>query len=141
MHGNRIWEVGMEATRRLATLILMVLCAGCAFTSQATRRLDNRVTMQSVLLQNIPPGTPLDDARKFMELQGFKCKLVQQGSFVEQKQFGDDSKRHENIDYLECIRSETTGMMRSRQWKIAVVIADGLVDDVFVSLHLGGPNG
>jgi hypothetical protein len=65
--------------------------------------------------------------------------MVRQGSFLEQRQWKEVSERHDDIDYIDGYRVDRAGVMMSRVWKIAVVIADGFVEDVLVSSYLDGP--
>lgn len=91
----------------------------------------------------VPVGTSIDDAQREMELAGFDCELVQDGSFSEDPGFiGDDREYRnvENVNYLHCRRSETAGFLVSHVWSVAIVYDDAnAVSDVLALHWMEGP--
>ena len=75
----------------------------------------------------VPPGTPVDEALRFMEREGFKCSRTVNGSFGERN----------GLDYLYCDRSE--GGIVQRRWQAAIVHRDGKVAEVLARTGLVGP--
>ncbi len=132
-----------RVTGRLAPLLLTIPCLGCAHASQVTRKLETAATMKSVVLENVPSGTPIADARQFMERERFKCELVQDGIFLEEQSSADGSSdrpiKHEGIDFILCRREEKMGFWVSRVWSVALVTDHDVVNDVMVRMYYIGP--
>jgi hypothetical protein len=84
--------------------------------------------MIEIGLGQVPVGTSVDDAQRFMEAEGFKCSRTQNGAF------GD---RH-GIDYLYCDRMDGGNSLVSRRWQVAIVHRDGMVIEVLASTGLVG---
>src|SRR5262249_20320711 len=77
-------------------------------------------TMAATLRRNVPAGTPVAQARRFMEREGFRCSMKQNASFSEQ------GRVHEGIDYLDCDRGDRSfpGLQR---WQVGLVVRGGAV--------------
>lgn len=124
-----------------ATFLLAVgLIGGCAHTKQITWKLETPEAMRRVLVDQLPEGTKLEAAQQFMVQEGFTCKIVRDGTFVEKTWFGDQEPRHDNIDFLSCMRAQAAGhLFMSRNWGVAVVLKGDVVQDVLVSHYHDGP--
>jgi hypothetical protein len=86
--------------------------------------------MTTAIQAHLPPGTPIADAQRFMEREGFRCTPTANGEWGERK----------GLDYLHCDRTDGTGSMWvTRRWQIAVVHADGKVTEVLANTGLTGP--
>ncbi len=83
--------------------------------------------MVEAVLGQAPVGTPVDDAQKFMEREGFSCSRSTNAAFLDRK----------GLDYIYCDRSE--GGIVQRRWQVAVVHKDGKVVEVLASTGLVGP--
>ena len=113
-------------------LSAVVLLLGCARDTQVVRvtaGIEQPALMQSTLVKNIPKGTPLADAKRFMEREGFECSITRNGSF----------SGRDGIDYIYCDRHDRVDIWVSRRWQIALVLEDDTVADVSVSHGLIGP--
>lgn len=84
--------------------------------------------MTEAVLSKVPVGTPVDDAQRFMEREGFKCSRSTNAEFLDRK----------GLDYIYCDRSEGSGFVQ-RRWQVAVVHRDGKVVEVLASTGLVGP--
>ena len=83
--------------------------------------------MVEAVLGRVPVGTPIDDAQRFMEREGFTCSRSTNEPFLDRT----------GLDYLYCDRSE--GGVTFRRWQVAVVHRDGKVTEVRASTGLVGP--
>lgn len=124
---------------RAALLLVVGLIAGCAHTQQITWRLDEPEAMRQTLADQLPEGTALAAAQQFMEHEGFTCMIVRNGTFVEKTWFGAQVPIHENIDFLECRRVQSDGLLMSRYWGVALVLSGDSVQKVLVSHYIDGP--
>jgi hypothetical protein len=97
--------------------------------------------MKEVVLREVPPGTPVAAAQRFMEREGFTCSLVRGGAFREERDgpLTDQPVAHEGIDFLRCERVESAGLALERRWQIAVVLRGEAVAGVLVSVRCAGP--
>jgi hypothetical protein len=113
-------------------------CSGGLHSNQVTWKTESAVPMKATLLQHIPLGTGLQEARKFMEGEGFACTLRRNDTFIERRA-NDPGPKHEGIDFLACERVQNETFLRSRVWRVALVLKNGLVTDVIVDDYFDGP--
>ncbi len=122
----------------LATSLLF--SAGCLHFSQVTWKVEDLDAMKQALLQQVPLGTPLSDAEKFMRSEGFTCTVERNGTFYERLAWFDAGAKHEGIDFLYCWRTQNDGaLFMSRNWTVALVLKDDVVTDVLVGHYVDGP--
>ncbi len=95
--------------------------------SSHTRGIAEGPRMVQAVLGQVPVGTPIDDAQRFMEREGFTCSRSTNEHFLDRTK----------LDYIYCDRSE--GGLVSRRWQVAVVHRDGKVTEVLASTDLAGP--
>jgi len=96
--------------------------------------------MRQVLRSELPEGANVDAARQFMEQEGFICKVVRNGTFVEKTWFGDREPVHDDIDFLDCTRVQTAGhLLMPRTWRVGLVLEGDVVEGVLVSHYIDGP--
>ena len=120
----------MRALALLCACLVTLATVGCG-DKGPTRKVDDATVMKEVLLRQLPVGTPIGEAQKFMEQEGFKCVSRKNRTFSEA---GTD---HEDIDYLYCTRTdEVTPPALKRKWHIAVVENSDAVADVLISTRL-----
>ncbi len=93
-----------------------------------TRGIEDPARMIEAVLKQAPVGTPVADAKKFMEREGFHCKPMTN------QPFGDRT----GLDYIDCERIEG-GTAVQRRSQVAVVHRDGKVVEVLASTGLVGP--
>ena len=96
--------------------------------------------MRELLSDNLPRGTKVDAAQRFMEKEGFSCKIVRNGTFIEKDWFGAREPCHDNIDFLDCGRAQSDDhFFMSRNWGVALILDGDAVQEVLVSHYLDGP--
>jgi hypothetical protein len=126
--------------RIVAVPFAVILWGGCVHFSQATWKIEKPEDMRQAIIQRIPRGTSIDAARKVMESEGFTCNLKRNSTFYERTSWQTDGvQRHDQIDFLECRRTQSAGFLMSRQWTVALVLNGDLVSDVLISHILDGP--
>ena len=113
-----------------STLLALVLLAGLG-CSGPTRGLKDPSKMKGVVLKAVPVGSRIEEARRFMEREGFRCSPQTKSSFA------DHDGTRKGIDYLYCDRSE--GLIVSRRWQVAIVHSGDRVTDVLANTGLIGP--
>jgi hypothetical protein len=84
--------------------------------------------MIEAVLVRVPIGTSVEEAQRFMELEGFACSRNTNESFLDRT----------GLDYIYCDRSEGRGWV-SRRWQVAIVHRDRKVVEVLASTGLIGP--
>jgi hypothetical protein len=99
----------------------------CNPARSPTSDLDQSDEMIEAVEARAGAGSPIADAREFMEQEGFECSEVTNGSFV-----GRDG-----IDYLYCDRRD--GSPVARRWQVAIVHRGGLIVEVLATTGLIGP--
>lgn len=101
---------------------------GCQGASPSGANMANQILTEGAaatktnILDRIPIGTPIDNARKIMDEAGCDCMMD-----------SDDSG-----DYLYCYKAETIELTYSRVWKVFFYYQDGKVYDVSVTTGLIG---
>ncbi len=125
--------------RLLPSVLLLLLLAGCTGTRQYTRNIDDAELLRSVVMARVPPGTPLSEAQRLMELEGFDCEVDRNVVFVERRQFNDEQPRKEGVDILSCRRTESAGLLMTRLIDIGLVLNGETVTGVLVSDYVDGP--
>jgi hypothetical protein len=111
------------------TYLALILASvpGCASSLAVTSGIEESPRMVETILSQIPVGTPVDDAQRFMEREGFKCS----------RSIGESFGDHKGLDYIYCDRSE--GLVVQRRWQVALVHRNGKVIEVLASTGLVGP--
>ena len=110
------------------TALVLLVAAGCTGTRSVTRGIEEPPRMVEAVIGQIPVGTPVADAQRFMEREGFGCSRSTNAEFLD----------HKGLDYIYCDRSEGGGIVQ-RRWQVAVVHRDGKVTEVIASTGLVGP--
>lgn len=95
--------------------------------------------MQARVRDIIPLGTPLVDAQRIMEHEGFKCTWKPSGLFVERASWQKNIAEHEKLPHLCCDRCDAEQIIMTTNWSIALVAKDGQVSDIIVSVFVDGP--
>jgi hypothetical protein len=109
------------------TTVLLVAAAGCTGMQPVTLGIEEPPRMVEAVLSRIPVGTPIEDAERFMEREGFACVRATQAEFLDRK----------GLNYIYCDRTE--GGIVQRRWQVAVVHKDGEVTEIITSTGLIGP--
>ena len=107
---------------------LTVILLGCERRTGLARVTDD-ATMRDSLLALTPPGTPIAVARATMTRRGFTC-MNHRDTTIGTRADPDSIMCSQNID---------VGVIRTLQWRTALVHGDGVVTDVLVLHHVEGP--
>jgi hypothetical protein len=83
--------------------------------------------MAEVVRREVPPGTPVEGAGRFMRREGFTCSECVKDSFMDRVE----------IDFLYCSRSDGVGYVK-RKWMVAIVHQQGAVTEVLVRTGIEG---
>ena len=114
---------------RVVLMALMLAAfAGCINLQSVTRDINEKPRMIEVVSSIVPIDTPVDEAQRFMEREGFQCTRETNANFLDR----------EGLDYISCKRVDGFGLV-TRQWRIAVVHRDGKVVEVLAERWLLGP--
>lgn len=108
-------------------MLVVVTMPGCVGPPSATRGIEEPQRMVEAVVGKVPIGTSIKEAQRFMESEGFDCKLRTRAEFLDRSQ----------IDYLDCNRDE--GDLVKRRWQVALVHRDGKLVEVLSSTGLIGP--
>ena len=114
----------------LVVAIGTLLIAVRYYTSSGyfTRSIEDPPKMIAAILAQIPVGTPIEDAERFMVQEGFACSRSANAA----------RGNRNGLDYVYCTRSDGIGPVQ-RVWKVAVVHRDGKVVEVLAFTSLDGP--
>lgn len=115
--------------RVVLTAVALAAVAGCAGTQSFTRGIEEPPRMVDAVLGQIPVGTAVDDAQRFMEREGFDCSRETNAELRDGKM----------LDYIYCDRSDSEGWIVSRRWQVKVVHRDDKVVEVIAHTGLVGP--
>ncbi|HUA39215.1 MAG TPA: hypothetical protein VMA35_12560 [Candidatus Sulfopaludibacter sp.] len=117
----------MKITSLTVTVVLVLV--GCARSD----RLAGQPAQAVAQIQHwVPVGTPLAQAQRIMERHHFACSAKTNSSFGDWKAAG----------FLYCERRDTDRQvtpMVTRHWQVALILADGKVSAVRVTMELMGP--
>jgi hypothetical protein len=98
--------------RLLCIAVALILAISYLTGPRYTDDIEDPNRMTAIIHEHLPPGTPIDDAQKFMESEGFKCSRSNNGRFLDR----------EGIDYLYCDRHDGGNCdFVTRRWQIAIV--------------------
>ena len=113
--------------RAVCLTLIVVAAPGCAGARSATREIDKPERMVQAVMNGVPIGTPVDEAQRFMEGEGFQCRREANAKFLDRG----------GLDYLYCNRYG--GSIVKRRWQVAVVHRGGKVVEVLASTGLVNP--
>ena len=122
--------------------VLATFASGCVtHRNRLTHNLEQPDKMKEVIVSMIPRGTPTSDVISRMEDEGFECEVLRNSRFRERRSWMGTGTVHDNLDYVNCKRTNSAGsLFMARIWAIAVVL-DGDVSngEVLVSHYVDGP--
>ena len=112
---------------RLLIVLACVIVAGChvAKGKRTMKLLQHTGKMKTEVLQHVPIGTGIDQARTVMETNGFECSYA--------------TYANDGAPYLNCQCREAVDWAVSRVWTIQISYDSERVTDVVVSNGLVGP--
>lgn len=108
-------------------LALTLALTGCTSEEQLRPK-----TATAQIMNWVPVGTSLANAKHIMEQRRFTCSLMTNSNFGDLKA----------IDFLYCDRSDSSNIVTPivvRRWQVALILGDGKVSDVQVTTGLIGP--
>jgi hypothetical protein len=107
----------------------MIAVGGCAHEE----KLSEQPAQAATQVQNwVPVGTSLAEAKHIMEQHHFTCSVMTNSSFGDLKA----------ADFLYCDRRIADNPVTPavlRRWQVALVLSDGKISAVRVSMRLVGP--
>ena len=134
----------------IPALVAIALSSGCMHSIQKTWSIETPETMKTVLVQHVPLGTSIEEAKLFMEREGFSCTVVRNGTFYERRHWAGTCPKREGLDFLCCSRSQSDGsiwrsrdwrnesIIMDRHWSAALVLKNDCVKDIIVSHYVDG---
>jgi len=134
---------------RITFLVILLFCSGSFGCQQLARYqhrkqeswfVENASEMRTLLSAKIPPGTSLEEAKKFMESEGFECEVMRDAEFYRKATRGNPGKTFEHLDYLWCQRNNVSqSVVSTQRWSIAILLDHDQVDDYVLNEWLIGP--
>lgn len=124
----------MKVTLRwVAALAVALAILWYALTSHGpTAGLNDVQKMKSAILAHVPIGTTIDDARKFMEKERFRCSEFTNAIFTM------NGGTRKGIDFTYCERKDNAGLLEVRIWDVALVVVDEKVTEILVDESVFG---
>jgi hypothetical protein len=102
--------------------------------------LSDATTTKSAVLKYIPIGTSIDQAKVFMERNGFKCNLVDNQKYADYSAIPDRQITRGPADFLWCDSGERAWYLYvSKRWQVIFEDTGGRVSYVAVGVALTGP--
>jgi hypothetical protein len=99
----------------------------CGDEPRFTADITDADRMIKAISAQAPAGTKIEEAKRFMEREGFTCEYKSSGW------------KDERGEYLYCHRADKHSALVARVWKVAVFHADGKVAKVDANTGLVGP--
>src|SRR5262245_2873135 len=104
----------------LLTLVMAMGVGWCALPTYAaepqfTADITEAPQMIKAISAQLPAGTKIKEAQRFMEREGFTCEYKRRGW------------KDERYEYLYCHRADKHSTFVERVWKVAVLHRDGKV--------------
>jgi hypothetical protein len=127
--------------KALGFAILLLTAGGCVCSRFVTADIWEPRQMVETVLRLAPVGTPIDDAQRMMEREGFKCSRVTNGDFfvsIREEQKVDTEEQREGLDFVRCSRLHD-GCLVYSTWEVALVHRDGKVAEVLPQVRFYGP--
>jgi hypothetical protein len=105
---------------------------------------DDAKSLKEEVLQKVPIGSSIQDAKPIMEENGFRCEMYKNGSFYETQENDPEGKGkiyHENADFLLCAKEGKPFQYVFREWRVIIVHKNDndVVSDIFVRTWVTGP--
>ena len=120
-------------------LLLMTKPSESAMKSSSIMLPDAAATKQEIL-KHVPLGTMIDQAKAFMEENGFKCVEIQNQRFAEDGPLPGQQVIHGPANTLWCDSGERSiRMALSRRWQVTFVNVGGKVSYISTAVGATGP--
>lgn len=114
---------------KIFALAFVLAVGGCAHRDKLSEQPAEAVAQ---IQHWVPVGTSLADAQSIMKQHHFACSVKTKSNFGDLKA----------ADFLYCDRSDTDRQVTpivTRRWQVALILADGKVSAMRVSMELVGP--
>jgi hypothetical protein len=96
--------------------------------------------MQTEIGMLIRPGMTIEEVESAMKVEGFKCTIERNASFIAMKSWLDIEPRRDAIDFVRCNRTNSAGLMMGRIWSVAILLdGEKTTGEVLVSHYVDGP--
>ena len=102
---------------------------------------DDAKSTKEEILKKVPIGSSIQDAKRIMEENGFKCKMYTNATFYEDQENDPEGKGeivHENTDHLLCHKEGASFLYVYREWSVVIVHKNNVVSDIFVKTWVTG---
>lgn len=110
------------------SLALSLAFSGCA--RGLPHRVETAAAMQAAILQLVPIGTDIAEARRRVEEVGLKCEEPKLDRFAGQP---------DSLRFAYCDGSSSGDVFVSRRFQLALVDSTGQLSRVLATEHLVGP--
>jgi hypothetical protein len=120
--------------RLIVYLFLLILAAntGCDSRGGDIKLSQDDKKTKGEILRRIPIGSPMDQARKIMEENGFVCTMHINDSFVENT--GSNKQiLHHGKDFLFCDKKRRGIIACDQRWQVFLVRSEDTVAEVYVN--------
>lgn len=117
-------------------LIVTVGCVGLGIVIARrgpTAGLTDAHEMKRAIREHVPIGTAIEEAKAFMEAEGFRCDREHTNQM-----FTGDGETRVGLDFVLCERSEPAGILEVRFWHVALVVAEEKVTEILVDTAVFG---
>jgi hypothetical protein len=109
------------------------------FGSSDLLKQDGQQTREAVLTR-IPLGTSIFRAKEVMEAEGFRCSMLNNTGFAEDRPGGPQiSHAPANLLWCDSGDRSTRALFISKRWQVSFVDEAGSVSNVAVGVGLTGP--
>lgn len=117
----------------LLVLFLAVSLVVCHAAQKRMKMHNNEKAMKQEIAKQISIGSTIEDARRIMEANGFKCELMERASFADKDHDGRIVSRR-NLDFLWCDKEKGTWFFCDRRWQVVIVHERGIVNEIVVAI-------
>jgi hypothetical protein len=123
-------------------LLILLGLAGCILHLTRLKFYDDPDRMEEEILNYIPIGTPVTDAKFLMEINGFQCQYIWNDRYSRNRKLQGSPMLKQTVspkvDFLSCDIYKGWFIV-SRRWQVAIVHQKSRVTDVSVSTGLLSP--
>jgi hypothetical protein len=117
---------------------LSLIVSGCERSPLVSA---DAATTKAEVLKHAPLGTPIEQAKSYMEGEGFKCIRMQNQRYVDESTLQGHTITRGPAELLWCDSGELTTwqIVITKRWQVSFEDAEGKVSYVAVDVGLTGP--
>ncbi len=120
--------------------LLLTTTSSEGAVKSSTIMLPDAAAYKREVLKHVPLGTTIDQAKAFMEDNGFKCVETQNQRFAEDGPVPSQQVTHGPADTLWCDSGERSFRVAlSRRWQVTFVNVGGKVSYIATAVGVTGP--